>query len=40
MFALTLAHERRHIYQARQVRNDRGFPKRTNGTRGTEELGS
>ena len=26
MFALSLAHERRHIYQARQVRNDRGFP--------------
>jgi hypothetical protein len=26
MFALTLAHERRHIYQARQVRNDGGFP--------------
>jgi hypothetical protein len=26
MFALTLAHERRHIWQARQVRNDRAFP--------------
>jgi hypothetical protein len=34
MFALTLAHERRHIYQARQVRNDKGFPK------GAEELRS
>jgi hypothetical protein len=26
MFALVLAHERRHIWQARQVRNDRQFP--------------
>lgn len=26
MFAVMLAHERRHIYQARQVRNDRQFP--------------
>jgi hypothetical protein len=26
MFALTLAHERRHIWQARQVRNEREFP--------------
>jgi hypothetical protein len=26
MFAGVLAHERRHIWQARQVRNDRGFP--------------
>jgi hypothetical protein len=26
MFALTLAHERRHIWQARQVRNDPAFP--------------
>ena len=26
MFALSLAHERRHIWQARQVRNDRAFP--------------
>jgi hypothetical protein len=25
-FAVTLAHERRHIWQARQVRNERGFP--------------
>jgi hypothetical protein len=25
-FAITLAHERRHIWQARQVRNDRQFP--------------
>jgi hypothetical protein len=27
MFALVLAHERRHIWQARQVRNDGRFPK-------------
>jgi hypothetical protein len=26
MFALALAHERRHIWQARQVRNERQFP--------------
>jgi DinB family protein len=26
MFAVVLAHERRHIWQARQVRNDRRFP--------------
>ena len=26
MFALVLAHERRHIWQARQVRNERRFP--------------
>ena len=26
MFALTLAHERRHIWQARQVRNEKAFP--------------
>ena len=26
MFALPLAHERRHIWQARQVRNERRFP--------------
>jgi hypothetical protein len=26
MFALTLAHERRHIWQARQIRNASGFP--------------
>jgi hypothetical protein len=26
MFALTLAHQRRHIWQARQVRNDGRFP--------------
>ena len=26
MFALVMAHERRHIWQARQVRNDRRFP--------------
>src|SRR5262249_47638113 len=26
MFAVTLAHERRHIWQARQVRNDKNFP--------------
>jgi len=26
MFALVLAHERRHIWQARQVRNQKGFP--------------
>ena len=31
MFALVLTHERRHIWQARQVRNDGQFP-------GTEEL--
>ena len=28
MFALVLAHERRHIWQARQVRNEKGFPER------------
>jgi hypothetical protein len=27
MLALVLAHERRHIWQARQVRNERQFPK-------------
>jgi hypothetical protein len=26
MFSLVLAHERRHIWQARQVRNTKGFP--------------
>ena len=26
MFAITLAHERRHLWQARVVRNDRNFP--------------
>ena len=26
LFAVTLAHERRHIWQARQVRNDPSFP--------------
>jgi hypothetical protein len=26
MFALVLAHERRHIWQARQVRNSKAFP--------------
>lgn len=26
MFAIVLAHERRHIWQAREVRNDRRFP--------------
>jgi hypothetical protein len=26
MLALVLTHERRHIWQARQVRNDKGFP--------------
>ena len=26
MFAVVLAHERRHTWQARQVRNDRAFP--------------
>lgn len=26
MFALVLTHERRHIWQARQVRNTKGFP--------------
>jgi hypothetical protein len=30
MFGLVLAHERRHIWQARQVRTDRGFPERGN----------
>jgi hypothetical protein len=25
--AVCLAHERRHIWQARQVRNERGFPR-------------
>jgi hypothetical protein len=28
MFALVLAHQRRHIWQARQVRNEKGFPER------------
>jgi hypothetical protein len=26
MLAITLAHERRHLWQARTVRNDKGFP--------------
>ncbi|MGE0450687.1 MAG: DinB family protein [Vicinamibacterales bacterium] len=30
-FAILLAHERRHIWQARQVRNDRGFPSGQSG---------
>ena len=33
MFALVLAHERRHIWQARQVRNNRRFPERAEEVR-------
>jgi len=32
MFAVTLAHERRHIWQARRVRNDKNFPSANGGT--------
>lgn len=34
MLAITLAHERRHLWQAREVRNDKRFPVNDEGARG------